>query len=958
MNGYKIDFETPNGDPMPHWDEAKNIAFDNTGTHIVSETVQNAIAELAEKSDRIMLSAIPGFENIDTSPISLDTPELPLREYIYLISDTAIDWSSELEGNGINPRFWLLGKQYYTKTLTELENMTEITSRYYVYKVGEYLYYPILGDNFSDCANAVFTNNGLFVGIPFSDITQAMRDDSGHTVRAGVNAILLSQQDNWQSSLPLASDFSNKYVYVSIRDYNPIECYFNEYKRPVQIQDYDDLSNYTPEDVDSTVVINNMLSRFYSDHEAEYTRAANTRAFLMSVLGNTALSEKTIVFPKDATFLISYALHTNINTTKYFGLCIEQRISIDLNGSTIQGMSNEYTESSVICFSDEADGSKLENGTIYSDRDAHIQVPLGKAKDEHCSVILLYCKARLYNLHIANAIGDGIGFVTIKGGYAKFVLPATFTNGSLDTATGTVSSAAANSGKWVTDFIALDTLITGYTTKHPDWEIMPYPNLNSVSNIESLPFSIEPHYVVAFYSSANESSFIKATTNYWTESLPTPAGTVYIRLAFVCDGTVAKANLFKLGINGIDWRNFTEIEKCEIYNCGRNGIVPAAIKKTVISKCFIHDIGGTSNNVGIDVESDSALDGDMELSDSVLEPMYGAAIISSTGRRLTVRDCDSFGTLEFRKPDVVIDRCHCRKAVIFKEFPSVDSIGPKRRISNSTLDSYISAYDAIIDNCIIKGNTGALANQTIKSNRVQSKFRNCVINGNVFPGQYENCVFDKPSELKLQGYSENSVYKGDFSFKNCTFRCAHIQPLYDADSHVYNVSFVGCTFNLSKVSGKVIYGLYIKDFTDNIVIADRTSGTTNSTPLCSFKLTNQTVIARNVFKSSNSAMQGTLIGLNCIRAITDNINVAEFTRNTFYCNGNSTMVVLENVGAGVSTKIESSNNNIIQSSVSNINVTDYNTTSVTSGSGIGIKDSDNVYNVNGTITNNDDYIIQ
>ena len=46
MEGYKIDFETPEGQQVPHWDEASNIHYDNTisGLDLNNEdTVQKAI---------------------------------------------------------------------------------------------------------------------------------------------------------------------------------------------------------------------------------------------------------------------------------------------------------------------------------------------------------------------------------------------------------------------------------------------------------------------------------------------------------------------------------------------------------------------------------------------------------------------------------------------------------------------------------------------------------------------------------------------------------------------------------------------------------------------------------------------------------------------------------------------------------------------------------------------------
>lgn len=57
MEGYKIDFETPEGQQVPHWDEASNIKYDNSNApieldNVQVETIQEAIEALkAELGD-------------------------------------------------------------------------------------------------------------------------------------------------------------------------------------------------------------------------------------------------------------------------------------------------------------------------------------------------------------------------------------------------------------------------------------------------------------------------------------------------------------------------------------------------------------------------------------------------------------------------------------------------------------------------------------------------------------------------------------------------------------------------------------------------------------------------------------------------------------------------------------------------------------------------------------------
>ena len=44
MEGVKIQYIDPEtGDSINHWDEAKNIAYNNTNTNLASTTVQDAI---------------------------------------------------------------------------------------------------------------------------------------------------------------------------------------------------------------------------------------------------------------------------------------------------------------------------------------------------------------------------------------------------------------------------------------------------------------------------------------------------------------------------------------------------------------------------------------------------------------------------------------------------------------------------------------------------------------------------------------------------------------------------------------------------------------------------------------------------------------------------------------------------------------------------------------------------
>lgn len=49
LQGYKVVYEDENQQVIPHWDEAKNTAFDNTDTDLVSQDVQSAVKELNAK---------------------------------------------------------------------------------------------------------------------------------------------------------------------------------------------------------------------------------------------------------------------------------------------------------------------------------------------------------------------------------------------------------------------------------------------------------------------------------------------------------------------------------------------------------------------------------------------------------------------------------------------------------------------------------------------------------------------------------------------------------------------------------------------------------------------------------------------------------------------------------------------------------------------------------------------
>ena len=902
-NARKVEYVNKQNKIVPHWDEAKNIAYDRTGVTNLSgqaNDVQTAITELAGKIGSgngntvvssgayVKLEDFPGYEEEFGAPITnyvdIRTTHV-IYDYIYGVYPIDTDfatmeivslpenWSEgdEITWNENNPRNWYIGAHH--------------------------------GHDAKPASG------------------------KARSCRKYIDCIRDGYEDKWFVTYKAAETALNNLdveegtygIFVSSRMLDIYSGNFDRYENPILI-DPEDLSaaGLTQAILNSTA--EERVIAFQEDFLAQNAnlmdRAKRTREFLQEVFNETG-PDDIVLFPHNKTFIINfypkvhqygegtnpgYDYYAEENKYKQYDnsfylycLFIYHKMNINLNESTIKlvphwqrgyGMITIQNENildlnPISTFDDIPCGGYITNGTIEGEWAEHMWLPVRAELDtsthnysqsaEHCSGISAKDVMSLINLRVHNFSGDGISFDSPK----EHLNPIIFSHSGKLSETGSLGSITTNqAGYWYSD----ELLITSYHT-HPDRAAIVRPKYATeaienkyYSNSELAPYFIDEEFAVAYYNSAH--ICISVERPCFHDVLQIPNSATYFRFFIHIDPTIEAYNSslgnepgrINLVLYDVNWKEHSVIEGCEIYNCGRNGITPTAMPKGYIRNCNLYN-EDTGEQASIDIEGVSGLDTGITAEDLWLHSSR-ASIKSVTGDAFHIVRCKC-KTIETAQPHLNIEDCDVQfvKGRV-KYFNNI--VKPRRVIKGTHIRQSLSISYGLVSNCRIRGIIDISQSYDDES-KYPTVYENCVLRvSKLGPGIYNNCniIIDESLSTNAQYVGFDTYgYKGShyieanrYIFDNCRISANNLHGIpgtvkQDGVTIKALLNFKNCKISLAEGysngsfedSKSQFNYVFIESFVGNIVSASAES----TYPLYKFIPYGNCVISGNTFKVNN-----------------------------------------------------------------------------------------------------------
>lgn len=828
------------------------------------------------------------------------------KEYIYCHSNQPIDWNNYNVLNYKNPRFWVVNKIIEIDKLSDLPTYEtdntykrtitgESRSEYYmwvgtggdindgtyqtvlghiktlsntsslptskatancIYKIGTLCYIWI--DN--PLAQNVLDNYETFNASGYSlDIAKA---SSGSVVSIAVtkNAIYYKQSSLWSKTVPTSG-----YVYYASRSLDPNNATFKTFSNPVQV----DLDT---EDVPQQSIPTNDYLQALRDQfdtiNADYIKHGKiVRRYLQAAIDYASGQQANLKFPNNETFEITLECpNPNLSAVEYMeiGLTLKEDSVIDLNSSTIKCKVNYQEKYNIVYIPYFAKGAILKNGNIIGDKDGHYGILNYGLSQYNYALFVEAERSTVHGLKIGDVFGDGVYLQSpYTWGNATGYNIATnrFVEGSVNNFG--VFTQGSNTGVYVTPLLNATKTLNAITSamngsrkttrlfQAKDVNICLKPTLD----ITQLTYVVNPEVQIYFYAGNSESNFIKKISVRLGDAgfkVPVVEGTdVYYRVAMEAEAPIATAlDATVVWASGAIWQYGATISHCEIYNCGRNGMVPTSLRNLVITDCYIHDIGGNSNQVGIDFEGSSYIDGYVTVRRTRFANIGALSIALAQGCHYIIEDCD-LGSIGGNNPDVHISNSTIRGIVSFNPKPSANvNTVAKNSIDNCLiLGKSICAYNTLVKNCVIPNTITDIPDARTKMSNIKNAmpvYEYCTFKGGyILLGQYRYCKFNAVA-LRLDGMTNS-----EFTFDNCEFNVRRIEtPVRGAYPNISIRHSVLNFINLgTDAEAHRLRDLTLNEFTNNVVnFADSRNVATSAIIGC--QIGSHCIIANNVFNTN------------------------------------------------------------------------------------------------------------
>ena len=500
-------------------------------------------------------------------------------------------------------------------------------------------------------------------------------------------------------------------------------------------------------------------------------------------------------------------------------LYINKPVEIDLNGSTLRVATNWSHQYYMIDIAVTAPGTVIKNGSIIGDRDTHIRLPNRfAAGDRHDAEgnILIYTYASntlLENLKLSDVRGDaitGIGWEYVPsstGPYRKMTFgPKVETSGTyyghyLQTASSApseyislsdISSSAVTYGiKYWTPYRRtssgeyVPTISENYIREFVADKLfmMCGPNVK----LPDTSKRVNGTYRVEYYQKSGNTYQLLYTTNcrvrdrgfpVWGHpSIPEGLKPTHVKIAFNANASDLNdesivdfeseedttPSPLTACIYASVWNLDTRVVLCEMFRCGRNAMTPVGMRNSLIDRCVIHDIGGTSNFVGIDLEGKSYYGGELTVSNSMIYNVIKASMSFGYGEKVTVTNCIS-GGIGVLAEEFEVSNSTLWGNLDIKAHTPVNTTNRKNVVRNCKIltrgSSKYCAFNTVFENCLIEADcakmSGSYASATM--NVLKNHYTNCIIKGSLMPGQYSYC------EIQRSTYADSPKFHGSTLF--------------------------------------------------------------------------------------------------------------------------------------------------------------------------------------------------
>lgn len=536
----------------------------------------------------------------------------------------------------------------------------------------------------------------------------------------------------------------------------------------------------------------------FIDYKEDYN-PADMRDFLQRSMDYTAANGSMLIFPANKIFVVEILPNPDISEEQWgikrndgtYALSMPSNLTVDLNGSTLQVATNKFASYNLIRFSTDCNNACIQNGWLRGDRDTHI-IPANSEDKTHewnyiAGVYADDCK--IQNCKISDVRGDGLFIESyMSWEHTNSIILSSFTDDKISDE-GVVSACEDGTCKLSPIHNVSYLYEKGYNS--PTIKIYAKTGTYNIS-----PF-IDVHYYedeAGINWLGHERIFYGDMSTMIEQLKPN-----YIR--FMISGIVDLGDIEGFWVMGMDWKLRQTIYGCDIFNCGRNGVVITTTRFTLVDNCYIHDIGGTNNEVGIDIEGTSPYNGQCIISNTLIERCgvikgvnSGASIAIPQGTHILIDNCivhniSGRGNEIYVKNSVIKSNIELipnttSSVVLYKTYTH-------NKIENCRVYGYCLINQGVVENCQIYGE--GITRSSINTNMIQSIYKSCVFNGETILHQckYIDCKFEAGNN-KIQIYgNDNNLYT---ELIRCDIRAKGIERSTMSSISYPRLSMYNCNF--------------------------------------------------------------------------------------------------------------------------------------------------------------------
>lgn len=851
LQGYKVVYEDENQQVIPHWDEAKNTAFDNTGTNLVSQDVQSAVKELNDKIGQ------------GGSNVSYSGNIKKLEDFVYVKNNTKISYADVFDTD--------LDKTFDLNKPTVGDD-AKTSINYLINHITDVIYYQ--GD-----ANINWNEAGKLNPANWTNIHNIPEGEQYPDISL-ISPYSVYSSNDWSATKPSA--ISGKTIYISYRVWNKEAREYGDYVAPITLTQYDNNDIYPKQSESTFDRITFIQERFTSFYADQLANADLAREFIQAAIDSIDSSD-LLLFPKGRTHIIRFNVigraydeldsslereYTNAldygtltNAVAFTGIRINRRVNIDMNDSIIKSIPHwlinyamirvtidKWAHSTPSVINDPS-GTSIKNGIFDGSWDQYFYMP-NHVYEEHVSNFSSGCDVTLDRMESKNVPGDaftiGDSHSWNAGNEIKFYHKQggdKIVNKGYILANGNIKTTDADNTAY-SDYYEI-SLYNAYHQNNIKLIARPLYQWEGYNSfVDNGRYWVNEYFTVAYYKKEINNSYTKlrVDTVQFGDILNIPNGATHFRFSVMRDsmydtstnkfepytGSGNNPNAYNdyglpsmdTGVKGIkslflslmigvtQQPSNVILNNCYAHDSGRDGMTLSGITTGLIRNCEIHN----SEQVDIDIESTAYFDHSI-----VFDGLRGKPSISSaTGHSLRLVNC-SLSALLATNPDIIVENSDIDavsfKGMSYEHFKNITK--PRRIIRNSVVRNTIDAAFTVFDNCVLGGDKMSDHDWNINQQGIQynslNKFVNTEWNANygnykntfvnttiktnlIGPGVYKDCVIMNVKYLQTSAYNDGNNEQNHYTFDNCIIKVPHWKCATNYKNPVLSINNCDITF--------------------------------------------------------------------------------------------------------------------------------------------------------------------